>query len=317
MLLVTGATGYLGSALVKLLVERGYPVRAVVRSPERASVLPEVVERVPGDLADEESLLRAMEGCEGVFHLAASLGQRPEETRDLNVEGTRRVLRAAARTGVGRVVHTSSSAAIIDRSGLVSEQAPNATALTDIYSVTKAEAEGVIFAAVRDGLPGEGGQPSYGPLDVRIVNVVNAYGPSPRGPWSYNALFLAFLRGDVETVVDAPVGWVLAEDVALGHLLAFEKGSAGRRYVLCGEVATFSTILNRLAELWGSPRRVHALPPGSDLPPEAALFSRRSEVYGRLGPVHVDDAQARALGLSTRGLDEGLPITVAWLHSLG
>jgi len=316
MLFVTGATGYLGSALVKLLVERGYAVRAAVRSPARAAVLPASVECVPADLADQASLERGMAGCEGVFHLAASLGQRPADTREANVAGTRRVLQAAARAGVRRVVYTSSSAAIIDHSGLVSEHAPNATALTDIYSVTKAEAEGLIFAAVREGIAAGDGQPAHGPLDALIVNVVNAYGPSPYGPSSYNALFTAFLRGEVETVVDARVGWVLAEDVALGHLLAYEGGVAGERYLLCGEVASFSTILNRLAELWGSARRVQALPPGADLSPDAPLFARRSEVYGRLGPVRVDDAQARALGFAPRGLEAGLPLTVAWLRAV-
>ena len=97
---------------------------------------------------------------------------------------------------------------------------------------------------------------------------------------------------------------------ALVHWL----GAAGRRYVLCGEVATFSAVLNRVAELWGSPHRVRALPPGTTLPPDAGLFARRSEVYGRLGPVRVDDAQARAIGFHGRGLAEGLPLTVDWLR---
>lgn len=130
-MLVTGATGYLGAALVDLLVRRGMPVRAVVRTTARASVLPEGVEQVAADLSDEDSLARAMAGCEGVFHLAASVGHNLEATREANAEGTRRVVRAAARAGVRRLVHTSSSAAIIEPSGLVSEQAANSTALVD------------------------------------------------------------------------------------------------------------------------------------------------------------------------------------------
>lgn len=302
MLLVTGATGYLGAALVDLLVQEGLPVRALVRSPERATILPPSVERAPGDLADEAALARAMAGCEGVFHLAASVGGTLAETREYNAEGTRRVLRLAARAGVRRVVHTSSSAAIIDASGLVSERTAGGTALVDPYSVTKAEAEDAVFDAVREG------------LDACIMNVVNIYGPSPRGPRSYNALLLAAIRGEVGPVVDAPVGWVLAEDVARGHLLAWQRGESGRRYVLCGEVAPFSTVLDRACELWGSPHRVQALPPGSDLPSNAAPFARRSEVYGRLGPLHVDDAQARALGFTARGIDDGLRLTVEWLR---
>jgi dihydroflavonol-4-reductase len=301
VLLVTGATGYLGSALVKLLTEEGRPVRAVVRSEARASVLPEGVERVFADLADEASLMAAMDGCDGVFHLAASLGPSPDDTRRSNVDGTARVLAAAARAGVRRVVYTSSSAAIVAADGLVSEQAPNRTALVDPYSTTKAQAEGLVFAAVAAG------------RDVCMVNPVNIYGPSPFGPGSYNQLFLAAAGGDVREIVDAPVGWVLAEDVARGHLLAYDKGESGERYVLCGEVAPFSVVLHRFAELMGSPHRAAALPPGTDLAADAPLFARRSEVYGKLGPIRVDDARARAIGFTPRGIEDGLSITARWL----
>jgi dihydroflavonol-4-reductase len=305
MLLVTGATGYLGSALVDVLVERGVAVRAVVRSQRRRTVLPAVVEQVFADLDDPDSLAGAMTGCQGAFHLAASVGHSPAETRRANVNGTVNVLRAARQAGVGRLVYTSSSAAIVDASGLVSERAPNRTALTDAYSTSKAEAEGLIFAAVEEG------------FDATIVNVVNAYGPSPRGPLSYNGLFLAAAQGEVTEIVDAPVGWVLAEDVALGHLLAFEKGEAGHRYVLCGEVASFSRVLDRFAELVGSPHRPRRLPPGATLDDDAPLFARRSEVYGALGPVRIDDPGARALGFSARGVDEGLSLTAAWMAREG
>src|ERR671929_1932471 len=125
MLLVTGATGYMGSAPVAHLRQAGLPVRATIRSAARATVLPEEVERVPADLADEESLVAAMRGCDGVFHLAASLGPQPEDTRRSNVDGTARVLAAAVKAGVRRLVFTSSSAAIVAADGLVSEQAPN------------------------------------------------------------------------------------------------------------------------------------------------------------------------------------------------
>ena len=220
MLLVTGATGFLGSAVVQHLADAGLPVRATVRNPERASILPEQVERVRADLADEDSLVEAMRGCDGVFHLAASLGPLPEDTRRSNVDGTARVLSAAEKAGVRRFVYTSSSAAIVTADGLVSEQAENRTAMTDPYSTTKAEAEGLVLAAAGRG------------LDACSLNPVMIYGPSPFGPSSYNSLFLAAARGEVTEIVDAPVGWVLAEDVARAHLLAYEKGEAGRRYVL-------------------------------------------------------------------------------------
>jgi dihydroflavonol-4-reductase len=304
--LVTGATGYLGSALIALLHERGMAPRAVLRSPERAVALPPEVPWVVADLADPAALRRAAEGCEAVFHLAASVGNSAEQTRRLNVLGTQAVLDAARAAGVQRFVHTSSAAAIVDSTGLVSERAAAETALTDPYSTTKAEAERLVLASARDG-----------GLEAVVVSPLMIYGPSPAGPHSYNALFAAAARGEVTEVVDAQVGWVLASDVALGHLLAYQCGEPGRRYVLCGEVAGFGDVLHRYAELVGSPHRVRALPPGSSLGPDASTFASRSEVYGKLGPVRVDDAGARALGFAPIGLADGLARTAAWLSGSG
>jgi dihydroflavonol-4-reductase len=254
MLFVTGATGYLGSALVDLLEKEGHAVRAMVRTPAKAAVLPAGVEQFAGDISDEDRLAEGMKGCDGVFHFAAAMGASWEESREGNPGGTGRILRAARRAGVKRVVYTSSSAAIIRSDGLVSEKSPNETGLVDQYSVTKKEAEAVVFDAVREG------------QDANVVNVVNAYGPSPAGPQSYNRLFLAAAAGQVPVVVDAQVAWVLAEDVARAHLLAYEKGEPGKRYIACGEVATFPRVLDTFNALWGASPDIEVLPPGSDIP---------------------------------------------------
>ena len=236
-----------------------------------------------------------------MFHLAASLGPSPEDTRRSNVDGTARVLAAAARAGVRRVVYTSSSAAIVAASGLVSEQAPNETALVDPYSTTKAEAEGLVFAAVAEG------------LDACIVNPVNVYGPSPFGPGSYNGLFLAAARGEVDGDRRR------ARRVGAGRgrcprppprLREGRSRAALRPLRRSGPLRLGPRPLRRADR---SPHRVTALPPGTTLPDDASLFARRSEVYGKLGAVHVDDAQARALGFAPRGVDEGLTLTAAWL----
>ncbi|WP_445185970.1 NAD-dependent epimerase/dehydratase family protein [Pseudonocardia sp. Cha107L01] len=259
MLLVTGATGYVGAALVALLRERGLAVRAAVRTPERAGLLPPGVPWVVAQLTDPAAMRRAAEGCEGVFHLAACVGRSAEETRRLNVVGTATVLISA---GIGA---------------------------------------------------GNGaGNWAGDALETGVLNPASIYGPSPAGPSSYNALFAA-ARGEVAEVVDATVGWVLAEDVALGHLLAYRHGRGGQRYVLCGEIAGFGAVLHRYAELVGSPHRVRALPPGSSLGPDASTFASRSEVYGKLGPVRVDDTGARALGFEPTGLADGLARTAAWM----
>ena len=304
MLLVTGATGYVGAALLALLRERGLSVRVTVRSPDRARALPPDVPWVLADLADPESVRRAAEGCAAVFHLAATVGRSAEQTRRLNVLGTATVLDAARAAGVRRIVHTSSAAAIVDGTGLVDEAAPATTALGDPYSTSKAESERLVLAAAGDG------------LETVVVSPVSIYGPSPAGPLSYNQLFAAAARGEVSEVVDARVGWVLASDVALGHLLAYERGESGRRYVLCGETATFGAVLHRYAELVGSPHRVRALAAGSSLGPDSSTFASRSEVYGKLGPVRVLDSAARALGFTPTGLADGLAATASWMSRL-
>ncbi|MHA6626735.1 NAD-dependent epimerase/dehydratase family protein [Pseudonocardia sichuanensis] len=302
VLLVTGATGYLGSVLVGRAVRRGHEVRALVRDPRKAqALLPAGVDVVVGDLGDPASLLRAAGGCDGVLHVAGTVGGSAEETRRANVDGTAAVLAAARAAGVARFVCTSSSAAVIDADGLVSERPAGPPALRDAYSLAKAEAEELVLAAAADG------------MGAVVVNPVSIYGPSPAGPLSYNGLLLAAARGAVPAVVDARVGWVLAEDAAAGHLLALERGEPGRRYVLCGEVASFGRVLRAFADLVGG-RRTPALPPGSSLGPEADTYARRSEIYGGFPPVRIDDAGAKALGFAPTGIDEGLARTAAWLR---
>lgn len=300
MLLITGATGFLGSALVELLVREGREVRAAVRDTARAeALLPAAVDVVAADLADVDALTAAARGCAAVLHLAGTVGHSAEETRRTNVGGTRNALAATVAAGVDRFVHTSSSAAVFDASGLVAEVPVAPPALTDPYSTSKVAAEQLVLAAARDG------------LDARIVCPVSIYGPSPRGPLSYNGLLLAAARGEVGEVVDAEIGWVLAEDAAAGHLLALDHGSRGRRYVLCGEVAPFGRVLHLFARQLGG-AMVRTLPPGSTLGEGAGTFARRSQVYGMFPPVRVDDAGARSLGFAPHGVAEGVARTAAW-----
>ena len=304
MLLLTGATGFIGSALLQLAMAQGRAVRAVVRDAARAAALPTGVDVAVADLDDVAALERAARGCSGVLHVAGTVGGTPEQTRAVNVEGTRAVLAAAVAAGVPRFVLTSSGAAIIDATGLVTEHPTNPPAMTDPYSLSKSAAEELVLAAAADG------------LGATIVNPVSVYGPSPAGPLSYNSLFLSAARGEIAEVVDAPVGWLLAADAAAGHLLALDHGRPGSRYVLCGEVAPFGRMLNTFARLVGG-RQTTTLAPGSALGPGAGTWARRSEVYGNLPPVRIDDAGARALGFAPRSVDEGLAETAAWVARLG
>jgi dihydroflavonol-4-reductase len=302
VLLVTGATGYLGSVLVELAVRDGHEVRALVRDRRKAqALLPAGVDVTVGDLADPGSLADATRGCSGVLHVAGTVGGSEEVTRRVNVDGTAAVLAAARAAGVSRFVYTSSTAAVMDVTGLASEHPSGPPALTDPYTRSKAAGEDLVLAAAADG------------LHAVIVNPVSIYGPSPCGPHSYNGLFLAAASGAVDAVVDARIGWVLAEDAAAGHLLALEHGERGGRYVLCGEIAPFGRVLHTFADHVGG-RRVRVLAPGASLGPDAGTYARRSEFYGKFPAVRVDDAGARALGFAPTGVEEGLARTAAWLR---
>lgn len=302
MLMVTGATGYLGRALVAQVLHQGREARVTTRDARAARrVLPPDVDVVEVGLHDGAGLRRAARGCSAVVHLAGAVGGSADETHRTNVEGTRTVLAAAMAVGVPRFVHTSSSAAIMDASGLVAEEPVAPPALTDAYSASKTAAEEVVLGASG--------------IEAMIVNPVNVYGPSPRGPLSYNGLFLAAARGEIAEIVDAPVGWVLAEDAAGGLLLAVDRGRPGRRYVLCGEVAPFGRVLHTFAGLVGGVR-VPTLPPGSRLGRDTGTFARRSEVYGSFPAVRVDDRGARGLGFAPAGVDEGIARTAAWIGAL-
>lgn len=303
MLLVTGATGFLGSALVHLAVREGYDVRVTVRDARRAAeLLPAGVDVAVADLFDPAALERAARGCTAVVHLAGAVGGSPEELHRTNVDGTAAVLAAARTAGASRFVFTSSGAAVMDSSGLMAEEPSGPPALGDPYSRSKAAAEELVLAAAAEG------------MGAVVASPVSVYGPSPAGPQSYNALFLSAARGEVDAVVDAPMAWVLAEDAAVGHLLVLERGTPGRRYVLCGEVAPFGSVLHAFADQVGG-EKVTVLPPGSSLGPDAGTFARRSEVYGRFPPVTVDDSGARTLGFTPRGIEEGIAETAAWLTS--
>lgn len=309
MLMITGATGYLGTVLVRRALRAGHAVRAVVRDPVRTATLPGTGEQETGgrleiavaDLGDVDALRRAATGCVAVLHLAGTVGGDPEHIRRTNVDGTAAVLTAARDAGVPRFVHTSTGAAVLDATGLIGEEPAGPPVLTDPYSASKAAAEEVVLGAAG--------------MVVTIVRPVAVYGPSPRGPESYNGLFLAAARGAVPGIVDATVGWVLAEDVADGHLLALERGEPGRAYVLCGEVASFGRVLDLVADGLGV-ARVPTLPRGSTLGPGADTFARRSEVYGQRPSLRVDDRAARAMGFAPSGIVAGVARTVEWLRPL-
>ena len=227
---VTGGTGFVGGAVVRCLVARGHSVRALVRRGSTTRQLDGMpVEEVEGDLENGESLRRGIDGCEWVFHVAALYsywGHPWEEFYQVNVEGTRRILEACAEAGVSRVVYTSS----ISTLGLAQDHSPanedTPSALADMigsYKRSKFMAEEVAREYGRKGLP------------VVVVNPAAPVGVGDHKPTPTGQMILDFLRGRMFGFVDTGLTIVDVDDVAVGHLLAAERGRVGERYILGGE----------------------------------------------------------------------------------
>jgi dihydroflavonol-4-reductase len=259
--LVTGATGFVGSAVTRCLLEAGYRVRALVRERSRRDNLRGLdVETVTGDLRDAASLARALQGCHGLFHVAADYrlwARDPGEIYASNVAGSRDILLAAARAGVGRIVYTSSVATLgINADGTPADE-DTRVRLEDMvghYKRSKYLAEcRVRVLAAREK------------LDVVIVNPAAPVGPRDIRPTPTGRLILDAARGRMPAYVDTGLDIVHVDDVAAGHLQAYASGASGRRYVLGGENLSLREILGRVAAITG--RR----PPWLRLPSNAVL----------------------------------------------
>lgn len=253
---VTGASGFVGANLVRVLLDRGWRVRALVRG-DAPSLDGLDVERVRGDLFAPE-LTAAMRGCDAVFHVAAtySLWRRDREAlTHANIDGTRSVLAAARAAGVPRTVHTSSVAAIgVRPDGAPADETYQSPPqrLIGAYKRSKYFAEREVRRAV------EAGQ------DVVVVNPTTPVGPWDAKPTPTGQIIVRFLRGRMPAYVDTGLNVVDVRDVAVGHVLAYERGVAGQRYILGHENLTLRTLLGRLAALTGRPaprlRLPHVVP---------------------------------------------------------
>jgi dihydroflavonol-4-reductase len=242
--LVTGASGFLGWHVARLLVERGYRVRALCRPGSEIRELD--IERVTGDLRNPESLERAVQGCQYVFHVAADYrlwAKRPEELYQSNVEGTRHVLEAAERAGAERIVYTSTVGCIgMPRGRNGDEDTP--VTIRDMaghYKRSKWLAEQIALEKARSGAP------------IVIVNPTAPIGDHDWKPTPTGKIIVDFLRGKLPAFVDTGLNFVDVRDTALGHLQAAEQGRVGARYILGGENLSLQEILARVAFIGGRP----------------------------------------------------------------
>ncbi len=281
--LVTGATGFVGAAVARALERAGWQVRVLVRSgSDRSNLQPLAVEIAEGDLADSSSLERALDGCAGLFHVAADyrLGARdPAQLYRTNVDGTRNILNAARKAGVPRIVYTSSVATIgIPPDGSPGEERTpvDLSHMIGHYKRSKYLAEEVARDAAR----------TMG-MSVVIVNPSTPVGPGDIRPTPTGQLVLDAASGRMPAYVDTGLNIVHVDDVAAGHLLAFERGKAGERYILGGEDMTLQTILAQIARLVGrTPPRIRL--PYAAVLPVAYLAEAFAKVSGRSGRVTLE-----------------------------
>jgi dihydroflavonol-4-reductase len=240
--LITGASGFVGWHVARLLLERGHRVRALVRA--SSQILELDMERVTGDLRDPASLSRAVSGCGLVFHVAADYrlwSRHPRELYQSNVDGTRNMLSAAQSAGVERFVYTSTVGCIGVPSGSPGDESQpiSLREMTGAYKRSKFLGEQAALDFARDGFP------------VVIVNPTAPMGDHDFKPTPTGQIVLDFLTGAMPAYIDTGLNVVNVRDVALGHLLACEKGRVGERYILGSENLTLSQILQELARITG------------------------------------------------------------------
>lgn len=252
---VTGATGFVGSAIVRKLCERGDEVVVLVRKESDCrNLLGRKAEVAYGDLRDPESLRRGMRGCRRVYHAAADYALWVPDSRamyEINVRGTRNVMEAARDMGAERVVYTSTVGALGNPGDGTPGTEDTPVTLDDMaghYKRSKFMAEQVAAEAVRGGLP------------VVIVNPSTPVGPRDIKPTPTGKMILDFVNGRMPAYLDTGLNIVDVDDVAEGHLLAMEKGVPGEKYILGNRDMTLGEIFGVLSGITGVPAPKVRLP---------------------------------------------------------
>ncbi|HEY0105428.1 MAG TPA: hopanoid-associated sugar epimerase [Rhizomicrobium sp.] len=243
--LVTGASGFVGSAVARALSRRGDDVRVLMRATSvRTNIEGECFEIAEGDMLDRHSMIEAMDGVRHVFHVAADYrlwAPDPEEIVRNNLEGTRIVMDAARAVGVERVVYTSSVAALKPKRGVAVDETSRHTLQTVIgaYKKSKLVAERLVERMAGEGLP------------VVIVSPSTPIGPRDVKPTPTGRIIVQAANGGMPAFVDTGLNLVHVDDVAAGHLLALEKGRVGETYILGGEDVRLKDMLGVICALVG------------------------------------------------------------------
>jgi nucleoside-diphosphate-sugar epimerase len=312
---LTGASGFVGGAVARQLRAAGHRVRAIVRSPQAAAALASAgVELHEGDVANKESMRRPMSGAEVIFHIAGwykiGIVDRDAAVRT-NVDGTRNVLELMRELGIAKGVYTSTLAVNSDTHGRVVDETYRFTGPhISIYDETKAEAHRIADEFIARGLP------------LVIVQPGLVYGPGDTS--GVRTTLLQFLQRKLPLLPkETAFAWGHIEDIARGHVLAMERGTAGRNYFLAGPVHTLVEAIDVASDITGVPAPRLRVPPG--VLRGAAACAGVVEKFVRLPSAYASESlrvlagvtyigsSARAqqeLGWSARPLREGLTETL-------
>ena len=322
---VTGATGFLGSHVARVLAEQGADLRLLVRSSSNLKNLEGLnAETATGDLRDPRSLDKAISGCDTAFHVAADYRlwvRDPNEMYRSNVGGTRSLLETARRNGVQRVVYTSSVATIGFRTDGQPADEDSPVALADMighYKRSKFMAEQLAMEAGRSG------------MRVVTVNPTTPIGEQDIKPTPTGRIVVDFLKRKFPAYVETGLNLVDVRECAKGHVSALERGKSGERYILGGEDLTLKQILDKLGQITGLPSPRIKLPYlfafAAGVVDEAVtglLFRREPRATVdtvRMGKKKMFASSAKAereLGWTTVAVDDALRRAVEWFRANG
>ena len=322
--LVTGATGFIGGNLARQLWRRGDKVRALVRPGSNNLTIDGTgIEAVSGDILDRNSVVRAAQGCEAVFHCAAAYtfwSRDPQTVYRTNVEGTANVLAAASRAGVSRLVYTSTVSTVGLANGeLATEDTPlDPKHLVGHYKKSKYQAELLALNMASNDLP------------VVVVNPTTPVGPWDVKPTPTGKMVLDFLLGRIPAYLDTGMNLVDVEDVVSGHILAMERGQPGQRYLLGHSNLALKEVfamLQRVSSLsvprWRAPYWLVMAAGYLDQLVEGGLLHREPRiplegVKVSRTPMYVScDKAVKELGLPQSPVEVALENAINWFNDYG